>query len=122
MTNVGQEIFNQLKTLGRNDLMCWGATAFKTFNESQFSDNHLGGLLFKVSGLRHKGHVMIVLNGADLYNVKIGKLVKGQFIQKGETLTGVYFDSLVETIDNLVEGYYEKGKSVYNNVNIFEGV
>lgn len=120
--NVGQEIFNQLKTLGFNDLMCWGATSFKSFNDSQFKDNHCGGLLFKVNGLRHKGHVMITLSASDLYNVKIGRLSKGEFVQKGDTLTGVYFDQLVETIDNLVEGYYEKGKSVYNDVNLFKRV
>lgn len=64
------------------------------------------GLRFKVQGLKFKGFVEVVYNeGWDLFDVsfiKAGKVVK--------TIDGVFFDMLVETIDNYVEktSDYEK--------------
>ena len=121
--NIGQTILNQIKSLSTQDLMCWGATKFQTFSEGQIvTKNNCGGLVFKVSGMLHKGHVVISLTGADLYEVRIGKLTKTGFVQKGETMTEVFCDQLNETIDNMVEGYYAKGKEIYSNVNLFENV
>lgn len=57
------------------------------------------GLRFKVQGFKFKGFVEVVYNeGSDLFDVsfiKAGKVVK--------TIDGVFFDMLVETIDNYVE-------------------
>lgn len=57
------------------------------------------GLSFLVNGLNFKGTVNVVYNGgSDLFDVS--------FIKRGvtvETIEGVYFDSLVRTIDEYVE-------------------
>ena len=64
------------------------------------------GLRFKVQGFKFRGVVEVVYNeGWDLFDVsfiKAGKVVK--------TIYGVFFDMLVETIDNYVEktSDYEK--------------
>lgn len=120
---VGHTILLQMKQMNLNDLMCWGFKKPMTFTEGQLvKENNLGGLMFKVSGMLHKGHVVVSLTASDTYEVRIGKFSKGLFTQKGETQTNVYFDSLNETIDNLVEGYYAKGKQIYKDKNLFEGV
>lgn len=111
---VGQIIHSQLKALGLTDLMAWGAEKFMSFESNQLVENSLGGLVFKVNGIRHKGHVMISLNGGDLYDVKIGKLNKGIWVEQKEE-KDIFLEDLVVTIDNLIEGFYEKGKEVYKN-------
>ena len=64
------------------------------------------GLRFKVQGFKFRGIVEVKYNeGSDLFDVsfiKAGKVVK--------TIDGVFFDMLVETIDNYVEktSDYEK--------------
>jgi len=125
MENVGNIIFNQLKSLDLNSLYAWGASSFKSFKENQFlnedNKNHLGGLIFKVNGLKHKKHVLITLNYKDYYDIQIGTLSNGSFIKRknSQTLHDIDVDSLIESIDNLVEGYFEN-KKVYENVNLFK--
>jgi len=76
----------------------WGIHSFKAI------DN---GLMFKVEGFKHKGYVTVTYNeGADLFEVAI-------LTSKMETknlVTGIYYDQLVEIIDNEVEKVsdYEK--------------
>jgi len=57
------------------------------------------GLMFKVNGHHHKGYVLITLDWTDTYNVHLmsthGNVVK--------SFDMVYFDDLVEIIDNNVE-------------------
>lgn len=71
------------------------------------------GLRFKVQGFKFRGIVEVVYNeGSDLFDVsfiKAGKAVK--------TIDGVFFDMLVETIDNCVEktaDYEERVKAEYS--------
>lgn len=71
------------------------------------------GLLFKVQGFKFRGIVEVKYNeGSDLFDVsfiKAGKYVK--------TIDGVFFDMLVETIDNYVEktdNYVKKVKQTYS--------
>lgn len=67
------------------------------------------GLRFKVQGFKFKGVVEIVYNeGNDLFNVsfiKASKVVK--------TIEGVYFDMLIDMIDD----YVEKTNDYVNRVN-----
>lgn len=122
--NIGSTIFQQLKTLGTQDLWAWGARNFRTFDERSFQGSekewHLGGLFFQVNGLLHKQKVMVRLQGNDLYHVEIGNIVKGQWKkrQNSETVTDVYFDSLIDVIDNMVEGTKnktpEEAKKIYD--------
>ena len=71
------------------------------------------GLRFKVQGFKFRGTVEVRYNkGSDLFNVsfiKAGKVIK--------TIDGVFFDMLVETIDNYVENtsdYEERVKAEYS--------
>jgi hypothetical protein len=103
MENVGQTIFTQLTTLGGTIVWCWGAHAYKSFSDKYFTDiSHLGGLLFKLNGHIHKGHVMIRLAPNDTYTISIGTFRNNQFTSKKD-VTDVYFDQMVEIIDGLVE-------------------
>lgn len=70
------------------------------------------GLRFKVQGFKFRGVVEVVYNeGQDLFDVsfiKGGKVVN--------TIDGVFFDMLVETIDNYVEktsDYEQRVKEEY---------
>ena len=71
------------------------------------------GLRFKVQGFKFQGLVEVQYDeGADLFNVS--------FIKRGEvvkTVNGVFFDCLVEVIDNTVEktsDYEERVKEEYS--------
>ena len=66
------------------------------FNQPMALEN---GIRFKVTGFKFKGIVDVIYNeGRDLFDVsfiKRNKVVK--------SIDGVYFDMLVDTIDNFVE-------------------
>jgi hypothetical protein len=101
--NIGNTIFNQLKCRPM-DLMAWGSSSFKTFDDKSFTEiSHLGGLVFTVNGLKFKGQVMIRLAPSDTYVVEIGKLVKGTWTPKTQK-EDIYCEDLHQTIDDLVEG------------------
>ena len=74
------------------------------------------GLRFKVQGFKFRGVVEVVYNeGSDLFDVsfiKAGKVVK--------TIEGVFFDMLVETIDNYVEKTPDYEKRVREEYQIKE--
>lgn len=106
---VGNIILEQLK-VRMNDLFVWGATSFKLINQNQLNDiPHLGGLVFKVSGLKHKKHVMIRLSPNDTYVVEIGTLSNGVWKSK-ESHSDIYVEDLHETIDAMVEGTLNMSK------------
>ena len=75
------------------------------------------GLKFQVSGFKHKGVVEIRYNeGADLFEVY---LINEDGSLK-ELIEGVYFDQLVDTIDDhveMVENYNERVNQEYNIIN-----
>lgn len=88
-----------------NTVWSWG------FNSPKPTQN---GLTFKVQGFLHKGWVVIEYNeGSDLFDVKLlsSQLKEVKFIE------GIYFDELVDVIDNSVEyckNYEEKVKDEYS--------
>ena len=100
---MAKYIFSILKT----QLMLmwsWG------FNSPVAIEN---GLRFKVQGFKFQGIVEVQYDeGADLFNVS--------FIKRGEVIksvNGVFFDSLVEVIDNYVEktaDYEERVRKEYS--------
>ena len=69
----------------------WGAHAFVNLYGK--------GLRMKVNGHHHKGHVYIVLNGMDLFDVYY-TTTKGTIV---DIQIGLYFDMLVQAIDNKIE-------------------
>jgi hypothetical protein len=81
------------------------------FNNPVALDN---GLRFSVNGFKHKGNVAVKYNeGLDLFDVEI-LTFQNEVI---ETIEGMYFDQLVEVIDNrveLVENYELAVKEEYS--------
>jgi len=74
----------------------WGAHAFTI-------DTNRGTkmLRFKVKGHHHRGHVYIFLNGADLFDVYL-TTTQGKIVNKTPDM-GLFFDQLVDWIDNKIE-------------------
>lgn len=86
-------------------VMSWG------FNSPVAINN---GLKFKVQGYLHTGWVQVVYNeGRDLFEVRT--INRNGTVKK--QVEDVYFDCLVEVIDNMVEkckNYNEKVKETYS--------
>lgn len=80
------------------------------------------GLKFTVNGFKHKGNVAVRYNeGLDLFDVEI-LTSENELI---ETIDGVYFDQLIEVIDNrveLVENYEQAVKNEYSSDNEIKAV
>jgi len=75
------------------------------------------GLRFSVNGFKHKGNVSVIYDeGLDLFNIEI-LTFENEVI---DTINGVYFDQLIEVIDNrveLVENYDQTVKDEYSSNN-----
>ena len=92
-----QETIAQLQ-MNRAKFICWGATAFTVDNPRKPRM-----LRFKVTGMKHRGHVYIFVNGADLYDVYI-TTTRGTILEKSDgSHGGLYFDMLTTWIDDRVE-------------------
>lgn len=76
------------------------------------------GLRFSVNGFKHKGNVAVIYDeGLDLFNIEI-LTFENEVI---DTINGVYFDQLIEVIDNqveLVEDYNEAVRAEYSQLSI----
>jgi hypothetical protein len=87
-----------LFTLLQSDrrFMSWGAHNFIVDNTKQ-------PRMFRmlVQGNHHRGHVYIFLNGADLFDVYI-TTNRGTIKDRTDEM-GIYFDQLVEWIDERIE-------------------
>jgi hypothetical protein len=96
-----------------NIVMSWGVSYFVAINEKNYlkfstpfkipqlheKDAYQKGLALKVHAHRHKGYVLITLNGGDYYDVDLISTrgnIKKQF-------TDLCFDELVQTIDKEIE-------------------
>jgi hypothetical protein len=69
----------------------WGASAWTKMNDYC--------LRFAVNGHHHQGHVYLVVNGLDLFDIYLTS-------NKGtikEIITDIYIEDLVEVVDNHVE-------------------
>ena len=77
-------------------MMSWGAHNFLV-------DRKNGTKMFRmnVQGHHHKGHVYIFLNGLDLFDVYL-TTTQGTIKDRTDEM-GLYFDQLVEWIDERVE-------------------
>jgi hypothetical protein len=73
------------------------------------------GLIFRVNGFKHQGFVKVIYNeGKDLFMV----ILLDNQNNESQRLEDVYFDMLVDVIDEAVErttDYDERVKSFYNN-------
>jgi len=82
-----------LKLLRRN------MNIYFSWDTNNLIDLNGKGLRFTVNGHHHKGHVYVVLNGADLFDV--------YYCSNRGTIkdihTNIFFDQLTEIIDNKIE-------------------
>lgn len=96
---IANTIRYQLLTLGRTKVWSWGANAWtggKNF------------LAFKVQGFKLKGVVKITLTSMDDYTIEFFKTRLGvtstlETSKPYRTIEGVFFDEMVDIIDNEVE-------------------
>lgn len=106
ITQIATTIYQQMITITPTPvMMSWGASKFQAVGENQIkgvNEDYLGGLLFYVRGMKHKGHVLVSLALNDTYTVSIGHVKKG-VIQPKKQINEVYFDQLGEIIDELIE-------------------
>lgn len=92
---IAQVILQQLRATEARKMMCWGARDFIGMPS---------GLLFQVSGLKHRGDVYVIYDEAlDSYKVQIGKLRSLHQRDVIKEVTGIYWDNLGDVIDGLVE-------------------
>lgn len=110
------EIAKYILSIFQTDLsvvFSWG------FNSPVALEN---GLRFNVNGFKHKGKVAVLYNeGMDLFDVEI-LTPENELI---ETIERVYFDQLIEVIDNrveLVENYEQAVKNEYSSDNEIKAV
>jgi hypothetical protein len=74
----------------------WGATGFTVDNMRKPRM-----MRFKSNGYKHKGHVYIFVNGNDLFDVYL-TTIQGKIIEISGDM-GLYFDMLVDWIDERIE-------------------
>lgn len=86
---VAKTIHQQLMGLGKIKVWSWGANSWSVLNN---------GLTFKVQGFKFTGTVNIVLVPNDTYKIEF---VNANDIVK--EFADVYFDEMVDLIDNYVE-------------------
>jgi|SaaInl8_150m_RNA_FD_contig_123_5432_length_2506_multi_14_in_1_out_0_2 hypothetical protein len=117
--NIAETIYQQLKeTTNESTLLSWGLSALQRVDQTGLESlgvtNGLEGLKFKVNGLIHKGHVLIVLNGLDFYDIYICNIRKNNLNVK-EKIENISFCELGNIIDHKVEfceNYQEEIKKV----------
>jgi hypothetical protein len=81
-----------VKTIARTMKVCsWGAHAWIKMSKYL--------LRFKVEAHRHKGHIYIAVNGADLFDVFL-TTVQGRVVKE---FKDVYIEDLITTIDDEIE-------------------
>lgn len=91
--------FDELISLLKSDIMkywSWGVHNMKID-----SAKRMRMFRMNVQGHHHKGHVYIFLNGLDLFDVYLTKT--DGIIKSRSEETGLYFDQLVDWIDEKVE-------------------
>lgn len=90
---------SDLQTVLRSDINKYGSWG----SRKPTVDNMNGPKMYRirVSGHHHKGYVYIFLNGMDLFDVYLTNLKN--VIKNRTNEMGIYFDQLVEWIDDRVE-------------------
>jgi hypothetical protein len=95
MANVSKVIFDQIRGLDPLAFLAWGVKNMVYMND---------GLKFKTSGMvKRKCYVYIRYDyGQDLYEIIFARIRKNEWIVDHK-VTQVYFDDLVNHIDNYVQ-------------------
>ena len=95
---VAQTIKDQLYAFDANLMGCLGSHNFRGGGEVE--GKHCGFLMFDVQNLQEIQHgtVQIILNGLDLYNIRI----YGDDLDLFAVVENVYFDQLTEVIESKI--------------------
>lgn len=114
---IATTIKQQLFAFGKTKVWSWGARGWSC---GQIAETKESFLAFRVSGLKFKGIVKVILTWADTYTVQFIKMEKGLEVVKKE-ISNVYFDELTDKIDNTVEytGDDESYKKALNKIGMF---
>jgi len=107
---MSREIANTIQkqmiaTVGMNTIWSWGKHGEQFLTDENLESlgiKGLGALKFKVNGHHHKGHVLVVLNGSDYYDVYICHVRAGK-IRIVDSVKDRFFDEFAEWIDEKVE-------------------
>jgi hypothetical protein len=91
---IAKEIVSQIRSLNKWAMGSWGANQLVALED---------GLQFKVKGSKIKvgGRVQIRLKSNDLYDVRLLR-VRGADVKEIASAEGIYNDSLVEILDNMI--------------------
>lgn len=99
-------IMSQMKTtVGLPVIWSWGASAYQYLTDKNLQEmdiEGIAGLKFRVNGKKHKGHVLVVLNVLDYYDVYIGNVRSGK-IQVKDKISDLDFTEFASVIDSKVE-------------------
>lgn len=97
---IAKTIAQQIKYPDIRKYMCWGGKAFTCLPSGKVGEGYtLGGLAFKVSGMKLKGRVEILLMGDDTYTVRFFNL-RYRMVKE---MVNVYCDEIQEKIDETIE-------------------
>jgi len=91
---IANTIKEQLMGMGAIKVMSWGANAWQGGKDF---------LTFKVQGFKFKGMVKITLHPCDYYIIEFFKPKSTDSTQAVKKVDNVYFDEMVDIIDNYVE-------------------
>jgi len=103
--NIAKTIQQQMLMVGMPIIMSWGTTNYQSMSEEKlksFEITGMGALKFKVNGMKFKGHVLVVLNFIDTYDVYFGNIRKDIF-KITKIMNDVYCEELGQVIDNYIE-------------------
>jgi hypothetical protein len=90
------EVSETLQVLTHNKTIYW------SWGVNELLNCNNKGLLMKVNGHHHKDYVLVTLGWDDTYNIYF--LDNDMNIpNENEKIEGIYFDQLVEVIDNRIE-------------------
>jgi hypothetical protein len=103
--SIANTIISQIKASDPYALMAWGTSKPCPILESKKDIGYvLGGVSFKVRGAKVKrgGIVYVYLMANDTYIVRVGRLYNYKWTEI-KTVQGVYCDTLMNTIDEIIE-------------------
>jgi hypothetical protein len=112
---VAKTIMSQMKALDISAVFAWGSRNWvavpagehkQATVEAGVHKPFVGGLHFRVSGLSFKGHIVITLNGSDLYDIVAISNYEMSARGNGKpkfAISDVYAEDLVYMLDGFIE-------------------
>ena len=110
---IASTILKQIKATDFWALGAWGANQYISLNAGPGPENIgpiCGGVQFKVKTPKYSKGVRVIIyyTADDLYTVRVIRII-GTTVTEIETSAGIYFDSLVDCIDRIIENERRRG-------------